>query len=218
LSCAATATFETASISSGALPSDAAGVTVALSTSLGNSNHVALAKVIRHARRHEGAEIRVFDTALDAVADVVAGHADVGAITAASSGAGAGGRTAARHRHILAGASRRRLCVVADLGRARRRLRVGSWRGVCGPPGLEPDRVSFWQGLLARMSGPRNGRPTSRHFWTPMHLDGEDLRDYLRRERTKRATSLTASASWLGSPSEAGPIETCRRRNSGRTE
>ncbi|MGZ3290473.1 MAG: tripartite tricarboxylate transporter substrate-binding protein [Xanthobacteraceae bacterium] len=60
-------------------------VTIALSTSLGNSNHVAVAKVIRHAGGEpRAARIRVFDTALDAVADVVAGHADVGAITAAS--------------------------------------------------------------------------------------------------------------------------------------
>src|SRR5262245_39846855 len=64
---------------------DARTVRIALSTSLGNSNHVAVAKVIRHAGGEAGAaDIRVFDTALDAVADVVAGHADIGAITAAS--------------------------------------------------------------------------------------------------------------------------------------
>ena len=58
---------------------------IALSTSLGNSNHVAVAKVIRHSGVDTKVpNIRVFDTALDAVADVVAGHADVGAITAAS--------------------------------------------------------------------------------------------------------------------------------------
>ena len=60
-------------------------VTIALSTSLGNSNHVAVAKVIRHAGGDtRAAKIRVFDTALDAVADVVAGHSNIGAITAAS--------------------------------------------------------------------------------------------------------------------------------------
>ena len=52
---------------------DPAGVTIALSTSLGNSNHVAVAKVIRHSGADTRApKIRVFDTALDAVADVVA--------------------------------------------------------------------------------------------------------------------------------------------------
>ena len=47
---------------------DVGAVTVALSTSLGNSNHVAVAKVIQHAGADTRApKIRVFDTALDVV-------------------------------------------------------------------------------------------------------------------------------------------------------
>jgi len=58
---------------------------VALSTALGNPNHVALTKLTRQARGDVNAPIiRVFDTALDAVADVVAGTADLCAVTAAS--------------------------------------------------------------------------------------------------------------------------------------
>jgi tripartite-type tricarboxylate transporter receptor subunit TctC len=64
---------------------DAAGVTVALSTALGNPNHIALAKLVRQAGGDVSAPaIRVFDSALDCVADVVAGQADVCAVTAAS--------------------------------------------------------------------------------------------------------------------------------------
>jgi len=60
-------------------------VKVALSTALGNPNHVALAKLTRHAGGDISAPvIRVFDTALDAVADVIAGSSDVCAVTAAS--------------------------------------------------------------------------------------------------------------------------------------
>ena len=78
---------------------NAAGVTVALSTSLGNSNHVAVAKVIRHAGGDTRApKTRVFDTALDAVADVVA-ECRVGAI-GGERGSGACGRKAAHRRHI----------------------------------------------------------------------------------------------------------------------
>ena len=67
------------------LAQEPGAVRIALSTSLGNSNHIAVAKVIRHAGADTRApEIRVFDTALDAVADVAAGNSDVGAITAAS--------------------------------------------------------------------------------------------------------------------------------------
>ena len=64
-----------------ALKRDARGVTFALSTSLGNPNHIALAKVVRHAGADPRAPlIRVFDSALDAVDDVVAGHADIAAV------------------------------------------------------------------------------------------------------------------------------------------
>src|SRR3974390_1630125 len=67
------------------LAASPAGITVALSTALGNPNHVALAKLTRAAGGDVNAPaIRVFDTALDAVADVIAGHAQVCAVTAAS--------------------------------------------------------------------------------------------------------------------------------------
>lgn len=168
------------------LARNAAGVTVALSTSLGNSNHVAVAIVIRGAGADTKAPtIRVFDTALDAVADVVAGHAEIGAITAASpvpeleagrlraigisAPARLGGIYASSPTWVEQGVD----CV------------VGSWRGVSGPPGLEPDRISFWEGLLAAVvRSPEWSADLARHFWTPMYLDGDDLRDYLNRERT----------------------------------
>src|SRR5215813_3474066 len=67
------------------LRTDPAAVTVALSTSLGNPNHIALARVVRHAGADvQAPKIRVFDSALDAVGDVATGNADVAAITAAS--------------------------------------------------------------------------------------------------------------------------------------
>ena len=61
-----------------ALRTDAKSLRIALSTSLGNPNHIALAQVAQHAGADARAlTIRVFDSALDAVADVVSGNADV---------------------------------------------------------------------------------------------------------------------------------------------
>ena len=103
---------------------NAKGVTVALSTALGNPNHIALAKLTKQAGGDVNAPaIRVFDTALDCVADVIAGRAHVCAVTAASVIAEL---NAGRLRVLgdqRAGAARRRLCRRADLERARRRLR-----------------------------------------------------------------------------------------------
>src|SRR5262245_10275981 len=174
------------------LAENAAAVKIALSTSRGNSNHVAVAKVIRHAGADTKAPlIRVFDTALDAVADVVAGHAEVGAITAASavpeleagklrtigisSPARLGGPYASATTWVEQGVD----CV------------IGSWRGASGPPGLDGAQVAFWQSVLAAaVRTPQWCDDLARLFWTPMYLDGAELRGYLARERTEMKAML----------------------------
>jgi putative tricarboxylic transport membrane protein len=169
----------------GRLAQNAAAVTIALSTSLGNSNHVAVAKVIRHA----GADtrtppIRVFDTALDAVADVVAGHADVGAITAAS----AVPELEARRLRTIGISAPARLpgpYAVAPTWREQGLdCVVGSWRGASGPPGLALAQIAFWESVLAAATQTAQWRSDlARHFWTEMYLGGAGLRDTLARER-----------------------------------
>src|SRR5687768_7564462 len=61
---------------------DAGGLSVALSTALGNPNHIALARLALHAGADPKAPlVRVFDSALDAIADVTSGKAEVAAVT-----------------------------------------------------------------------------------------------------------------------------------------
>jgi putative tricarboxylic transport membrane protein len=169
------------------LAKDPRAISIALSTSLGNSNHVAVAKVARHAGADTKAlNIRVFDTALDAVADAVAGHADVSAITAASS---VPEIEAGRLRTLAISSSARLPGIYADaptwnaLGVD---CVVGSWRGTSGPPGLNEEQISFWQGVLAKATQtPEWKTDLARLFWTPMYLDGTVLLDYLTRERSE---------------------------------
>jgi putative tricarboxylic transport membrane protein len=165
---------------------EARSVRIALSTSLGNSNHVAVAKVIRHAGGEAGAaDIRVFDTALDAVADVVAGHADIGAITAASAvdeldarrlraiGVSSPARLAGPYAGVPTWIEQGVDCV------------VGSWRGASGPPGLGAAEIAFWQEMLAAATRTSPwALDLERLFWTEMYLDGARLHEYLERERT----------------------------------
>jgi len=167
-----------------ALVRDAGAVTVALSTSLGNSNHVAVAKVVRHAGADSRApKIRVFDSAVEAVADVVAGHAQVGAVTAASAvkevetgrlvciGMSAPQRLAHPYAGSPTWVEQGVDCV------------VDSWRGLIGPPGLDRDQVSYWQGVVAAAINTEAWRgELARHLWSGLHLDGPELRDYLKRE------------------------------------
>ncbi|MBX9845503.1 MAG: tripartite tricarboxylate transporter substrate binding protein [Xanthobacteraceae bacterium] len=162
-------------------------ISIALSTSLGNSNHVAVAKIARHAGADARAlNIRVFDTALDAVADAVAGHADVSAITAASSVP----EIEAGQLRTLAISSPARLPGVYAQAPTWKELGVdcvvGSWRGVSGPAGLDEEQISFWQGVLSKaVQAPEWKADLARLFWTPMYLDGAALLEYLKRERSE---------------------------------
>jgi putative tricarboxylic transport membrane protein len=141
-------------------------VTIALSTSLGNSNHVA-------------------------VANVVAGHADVGAITAASA---------------VPELEANRLCAIAISSPTRLPgpyeaaptwieqsvdCVVGSWRGASGPPELGTAEIAFWQAMLAAATQSKEWKSDlERHFWTEMYLDGAELQQYLKRERSEMKTVL----------------------------
>jgi putative tricarboxylic transport membrane protein len=171
----------------GRLGRDRPAVTVALSTSLGNPNHVALARLTRHAGGNINAPvIRVFDTALDAVADVVAGTADVCAVTAAS---------------VLAALKNRQLRVIGMT--APERLKgafadaptwteqgvdcvIGAWRGATGPAGLGASEVAFWQRVLkGAAEQPIWGEELSRLSWSPMFQVGATLQAYLAKERAE---------------------------------
>jgi putative tricarboxylic transport membrane protein len=183
------------------LARDPAAVTIALSTSLGNSNHVAVAKVVRHAGADVNTpKIRVFDTALDAVADVVAGHADVGAITAASP---VPEITAGRLRTIAISSPARLPGVFAPAptwGEHGVDCVIGSWRGVSGPAGLDAAQIAFWEDLLARATATAQWKADlARHFWTEMYLDGAVLREHLARERLEMRTVLEGLG-LLGAP------------------
>jgi putative tricarboxylic transport membrane protein len=171
---------------------DTGPVTVALSTSLGNPNHIALAKVARHAGGDVRApKIRVFDSAPDAVADAARGTADVAAVTAASAvkelvagtmraiAVSAPQRLDGPYRQTPTWAEQSVDCV------------VGAWRGVSGARGLSGAQIAFWESTLAAAveSGPWR-KELARHYWTPLHIDGARLRAHLEREREEMRAVL----------------------------
>lgn len=165
-------------------------VTVALSTALGNPNHIALAYVTRHAGGDVRAPgIRVFDSALDAVADVIAGHSDVGAVTAASV---LKAMTAGEVR-VLAVSAPQRLGPPFELTPTWQELGVpcttGAWRGVTGAAGIGTAHVEFWQRLCRAAVTTRAWREAlERYSWAPDYLDGDALLESLDAEsRNMRA-------------------------------
>ena len=167
-------------------------VTVALSTALGNPNHVALCRLLRHA----GVDvlepaIRVFDSALDAVADVLAARADVAAVTAAST---LQALEAGRAR-VLAISSPRR--IPGALGAVPTWMEtgvdctIGAWRGVSGARSIAPEHVRFWEDALTRATGDALWKEAlARHGWSPTYADGTPLHRLLRDEQVEFAAVL----------------------------
>jgi putative tricarboxylic transport membrane protein len=167
------------------LASKPEAVTVALSTALGNRNHIAVAKLTQHAGGDINApRIRVFDTALDAVADVADGRADVGAVTAASV---LKELAAGRVRLLAISAPARLAAPFADTPTWAEQsvdCVVGAWRGVTGPSGLGRAEVTFWERLLADVTKDTRWQGAlARHCWSPMVLDGAALHAYLAQEQ-----------------------------------
>ncbi len=167
-------------------------VIVALSTSLGNPNHVALAKLSRHAGGDNNAPvIHVFDTALDAVADVIAGTADVCAVTAASVLAEVKN---CRLRVIGMTAPERLAGAFADAPTWKEQSAdcvIGAWRGATGPAGLGAPEVAFWQQLLkGAVAQPMWVEELTRLSWSPVFQVGTALRAYLEKERAEFVTVL----------------------------
>lgn len=174
------------------LAQDAANVTVALSTALGNPNHIALAKLIKQAGGDVNAPaIRVFDSALDCVADVIAGEADVCAVTAASVIAEL---NAGRLRVIAISAPARLAAPFAQVPTWAEQgadCVIGAWRGVSGPSGLTAAQVKFWEDvILAATRQPCWAHDLARLNWAPQLATGAALRDDLTRERAEFVTML----------------------------
>ncbi len=174
------------------LRSDTAKVTVALSTAAGNPNHIALAQVIRHTGGNVRAPvICVFDSALDAVADIVAGNADIAAVTAAS----AVKELEAGTLRALAVSSPTRLNGWYAQTPAWLELGVpctlGAWRGVHGARGLSREQIAYWDAALTTATRTASwSRELEHHYWTPMLVTGAALRDHLAQEQKQMGAML----------------------------
>jgi putative tricarboxylic transport membrane protein len=168
------------------LGADAGSLTVALSTSLGNPNHIALAKVVRSAGGDPSApKLRVFDSALDAAADVMAGNADIGAITAASAvqelGEGKLRALAVSAPQPLAGL----YAQVPTWSELSVDCVIGSWRGVTAPRAITPGQVVFWDHTLTAAIATNEWKAElDRLYWTDTYIGSAKLREYLQRERS----------------------------------
>jgi putative tricarboxylic transport membrane protein len=163
-----------------------------LSTARGNPNHIALAKLTRQSGGDVNAPtIRVFDTALDAVADIVAGGAEVCAVTAASV---LTELNAGRIRLLgISGAERLSgpFAATPTWKEQSADCIIGAWRGITGPAGITPAQVAYWADVLKAVTQqPIWREELSRFSWSSMFKDGPVLREYLENERAEFVVML----------------------------
>ena len=126
-------------------------INIALSTARWNPNHIALAKLIEHAGGDFTAPIiRVFDTALDVVSDVIEGYAEVGIITAASA---VRALSNGQIKSIAVSSPQRLAGVYAAIPtwvELSIDCQIGAWRGVSGTPNLSLEKQMYWQQILKK--------------------------------------------------------------------
>jgi putative tricarboxylic transport membrane protein len=174
------------------LARDPASLDIVLATALGNPNHIALAQVARHAGQDPRAlRVRAFDGAPQAVAAVVAGEADLGAVSAASVVAE---RQAGRLRVLALTAPERIPGPLADAPTWIEQgvpCAIGAWRGISGPPGLPEATVAFWREALSAATRTKAWQDALlRQSWAPLLVSGPALADYLRDEEAAMRTGL----------------------------
>jgi putative tricarboxylic transport membrane protein len=167
-------------------------LTVAVATSVGNPNHIALARVTRHIGGDvKSLKVRAFDSARDAIADVVAGGCEIAAISATS----ALPELAEGKLRALAVTAPDRLAppfadtptwVEQDIDCV-----VNAWRGVDGARDLSPAQIAFWDSVLAEATASARWQAAIvQHHWSALYRNSAELAAYLPRERAEMRATL----------------------------
>ncbi|MGA0033079.1 MAG: tripartite tricarboxylate transporter substrate binding protein [Burkholderiales bacterium] len=179
-----------------ALGTGAGALTIAMATAIGNTNHMALAQLARHAGEDPRAlALHVFDSARYAAADVMDGKAEVAAITAVS----AVPELESGALRALAVSAPQRLPALYAATPTWRELGVdcviGTWRGVIGAHGLTDAQVKFWNDALqAATSGAEWNAELARQYWVNTWAAAAQMPALMQSERA----TLTALLRDLG--------------------
>jgi putative tricarboxylic transport membrane protein len=174
------------------LGSDPGSVTISLATALGTTNHIAAAVIARHAGGDPRAlTIKVFDSARYAVADVLAGHADVAAVSAVS----AAPELEEGKLRALALTSPSRLAGVFANAPTWSELGIdcvmGTWRGVVGTRALTQAQRVFWDATLSAATANADWHAElARQFWVSTYMASSDCGMFLDRERVRLTSAL----------------------------
>jgi putative tricarboxylic transport membrane protein len=176
------------------LSADPAALPVALATAVGSTNHLALGKIVQHLGGDpRKLQLRVFDSALYAVEDVLAGNAPLGVISSVSTRKAL---TDGRVR-VLAVSSPTRMAGAFASAPTWQELSVpcvmGQWRGVIGAPGIAAAAVAYWEQTFAKGAAHAEWKAElAANSWSDQFLTGAALREFMDAERALAADLLQA--------------------------
>jgi len=171
---------------------NASRVWISLATAIGNPNHIALARLTRHAGGDVKAlTIDVFDSARYAIAHLIDGKADLGVITAVSA---VPELTAGTLRTVTLSAPEQLGGVfkgVPTLIESGVDCKVGMWRGLIAAPGIAAGETSFWERTLAAATATAEWRAElAKKYWANTFLSGQGERAFLDEELTITTSAL----------------------------
>jgi tripartite-type tricarboxylate transporter receptor subunit TctC len=171
-------------------------LTVSFATALGNMNHLVLAELSSGLGGTVGTlDLRVFESARDAVADVLGNNSEIAIVSAASAvpELGTGTLTA------LAVSSPERLGGVFSAVPTATELGLpcvrGTWRGLVGPPGLDENRLGDWEDALSSVTASEDWKKSiAGSLWLDTFLGASQTREFFGSERKELATLLASIA------------------------
>jgi putative tricarboxylic transport membrane protein len=174
------------------LKADTAAVRISLATAVGNPNHIALARLTRHAGGDVKAlKIDVFDSARYAIAHLIEGKADLGVITAVSA---VPELTAGALRTVTLSAPLRLgglFAGVPTLKESGVDCAVGMWRGIVAAGGIARDAVAFWDRTLAAATAtPEWQAELAKKYWANTFMAGAAEQAFLDEERAVMTGAL----------------------------
>jgi putative tricarboxylic transport membrane protein len=176
------------------LKADPGALKISLATAIGSTNHIALGQLLTYlgadARK---LDLRVFDSALYAVDDVVAGNAQLGVISAVS----ARKALEADKVRALAVSAPARLGNIFSGAPTWTELSVpcviGQWRGLLGAPGIGAEHLAYWTRVVAAAVQDTEWKDElAANSWTDEFMTGEKLITFLDRERVFSGDMLKA--------------------------
>ncbi|HYH41995.1 MAG TPA: tripartite tricarboxylate transporter substrate binding protein [Burkholderiales bacterium] len=175
------------------LRADPGGLSIAIATAVGTTNHIALGQIVQHLGGDpKRLKLRVFESALHAVTDVVEGHAEAGVVSAVSAvkalEAGALRTLAvsapARMNGIFSGAPTWAEQSVP--------CTIGQWRGIIGARDIGEAEVAYWEQVFgAAAAKPAWRVELEQNHWTDTWKASADTRAFLDAERVLLAGMLT---------------------------